>query len=25
VDGKTEQTAFTNVLHDFGLPSVGSS
>jgi hypothetical protein len=23
-DGRTEQTAFTNVLHDFGLPSVGS-
>ncbi len=24
-DGKTEQTAFTNVLHDFGLPSVGNA
>jgi len=24
VDGRTEQTAFTNVLHDFGLPSVGN-
>jgi len=23
-DGRTEQTAFTNVLHDFGLPSVGN-
>lgn len=23
-DGKTEQTSFTNVLHDFGLPSVGN-
>jgi hypothetical protein len=22
-DGGTEQTAFNNVLHDFGLPSVG--
>jgi len=24
-DGRTEEVAFTNVLHDFGLPSVGSS
>jgi hypothetical protein len=22
--GKTEQTAYSNVLHDFGLPSVGN-
>jgi hypothetical protein len=23
IDGGTEQTAYSNVLHDFGLPSVG--
>ncbi|MFZ2058875.1 MAG: hypothetical protein WAV54_15835 [Acidimicrobiales bacterium] len=23
-DGRTEQTASTNVLHDFGLPSIGN-